>query len=263
MAAEPPGEMRIGRVLSEARERAGLDLRTVEQRTKIRLKYLSALEHEDWAALPSAAYAKGFLRTYGELLGLDSEVLVDEYRRQVETAAAAPSYPLSDKVLERRRRPGEPERGPRIGLIAAVGTIAIVALLLVLGLTGGDDDGGEDQPRRAANQERDRDRDASREGASQSPVTLSLAARDPVEVCLVGDEQEVLIDGQVLTPGSRDKYTADGFQLRFPSGFDPDQVVLELDGERERLPAAKGPVAFRIAGGSAERRKTAPGKRCP
>ena len=64
--------MRIGQVLEQARERAGLEITDIEDSTKIRGKYLRALESEDWGELPSSAYAKGFLRTYGQLLGLDS-----------------------------------------------------------------------------------------------------------------------------------------------------------------------------------------------
>ena len=106
MSDERPGEMRIGQVLEQARARAGLEIADVEERTKIRAKYLRALESEDWGELPSPAYAKGFLRTYSQLLGLDSDALVDEYRRQVESDLSEPAYPLGDQVLERRRRPG-------------------------------------------------------------------------------------------------------------------------------------------------------------
>ena len=103
MSGDLPGEMRIGQVLEQRATRAGLEIADVEEQTKIRAKYLRALESEDWDELPSSAYAKGFLRTYSQLLGLDAEALVDEYRRQVESELDEPSYPLGDQVLERRR----------------------------------------------------------------------------------------------------------------------------------------------------------------
>src|ERR687891_2295504 len=96
-------EMRIGEVLKSARTRQGLDIRTVEEQTKIRIKYLRALEAEEWEVLPNPAYATGFLRTYAQLLGLDGEALVDAYRRQVERGRTDPTF-LGDQVLERRRR---------------------------------------------------------------------------------------------------------------------------------------------------------------
>src|SRR5215210_4984177 len=103
MSGEMPAEMRIGEVLKQARARAGLDIRAVEEQTKIRVKYLRALEDEEWEALPNPAYSKGFLRTYAQLLGLDGEALADAYRRQVEGGHSDPSYPLGEQVLERRR----------------------------------------------------------------------------------------------------------------------------------------------------------------
>ena len=101
MTGQTPGEMRIGEVLKQARARSGMDIRAAEEQTKIRVKYLRALEDEEWDALPSAAYAKGFLRTYAQLLGLDGEALADAYRRQVERGRTDPTF-LGDQVLERR-----------------------------------------------------------------------------------------------------------------------------------------------------------------
>ena len=70
----------IGERLRDARRHLGLDLEEITARTKIRARYLIALEEERWDALPSAAYARSFLHTYAEELGLDADALVDEYR---------------------------------------------------------------------------------------------------------------------------------------------------------------------------------------
>ena len=61
----------IGSTLREARMRAHLDITDFEARTKIRAKYLRALEDEEWSLLPGYTYTKGFLRTYADMLGLD------------------------------------------------------------------------------------------------------------------------------------------------------------------------------------------------
>ena len=95
------GEMRIGEVLQRRATRAGArDRARSRSGRRSAIKYLRALEGEDWDALPSPAYAKGFLRTYAQLLGLDAEALVDEYRRQVEPDRGDSAYPLGDQVLE-------------------------------------------------------------------------------------------------------------------------------------------------------------------
>jgi len=69
------GEAKIGRFLEQTRKERGLSLEEVEQATKIRKRYLVGLENEDYATLPDAVYAQGFLKTYANFLGLDGEAL--------------------------------------------------------------------------------------------------------------------------------------------------------------------------------------------
>jgi hypothetical protein len=237
--------MRIGSVLRDARERAGLELRDLEATTKIRLRYLAALEDEHWDDLPSPAYAKGFLRTYAQLLGLDGEALVDEFRRQVESGPGESSYPLGDQVLSRRAR-----KGGRTGPPAAVVALAVVALvvlaLVAIGLvTGGDDEA----PSGGAPAERE-DRDGSGERGNQpraeGTVVLALRVREPVEVCLVGGGGDALIDRQVLAAGTEDEFERRRFELRFPDGFEPRQIEVEIAGEPRRLPRVRGEAAYEI-----------------
>ena len=69
----------IGASLREARLRRGLSPEDVQKAIRIRDRYLSALEEERWQLLPGDAYAKGFLRTYAEFLGLNGTLYVDEF----------------------------------------------------------------------------------------------------------------------------------------------------------------------------------------
>jgi len=69
----------IGNSLREARVRRGIEFAQAELATKIRGKYLRALEEEHFEVLPAETYVKGFLRTYAEYLGLDGQLYVDEY----------------------------------------------------------------------------------------------------------------------------------------------------------------------------------------
>ena len=62
----------IGSTLREARMRARIDITEVEQATKIRAKYLRALENEEWNLLPGSTFIKSFLREYADYLGLDA-----------------------------------------------------------------------------------------------------------------------------------------------------------------------------------------------
>jgi hypothetical protein len=69
----------IGSALRAARERRGLGLGEVERETRIRERYLAALEEERFELLPARAYAKGFLRVYADFLGLDGRLIVEEF----------------------------------------------------------------------------------------------------------------------------------------------------------------------------------------
>src|SRR4051795_7890618 len=84
----------IGNSLREARMRRGLDFAQAELATKVRGKYLRALEEEQFDLLPAQTYVKGFLRTYAEYLGLDGQLYVDEYNSRF----------VSDDEWVRRRR---------------------------------------------------------------------------------------------------------------------------------------------------------------
>ena len=65
----------IGATLREARMRARIDVSEIEAKTKIRAKYLRALENEEWDLLPGPTFVKSFLRTYAQALGLDGKAL--------------------------------------------------------------------------------------------------------------------------------------------------------------------------------------------
>jgi hypothetical protein len=267
-------EMRIGEVLKSARTRQGLDIRTVEEQTKIRIKYLRALEAEEWDVLPNPAYATGFLRTYAQLLGLDGEALVDEYRRQAEPDYGLPMSPVGDRVLERGRRLGDGGGGgPAWAPLLAIAAVIVVAVLLVLGLTGSDDDGGDNggqnreqraQQRREERRREQRQREREQQAAQSERVTLKLEVRSNVTVCLLGESERPLIDGQVLFADSEEgPYEAQRFELRFPFGYDRDQFRLLLNGEPKRLPETSGAAAFVITPPDRARPGPEPGPECP
>src|SRR4051794_32065908 len=78
----------IGETLRDARTAAGIRLDDAERTLRIRVRYLDALENEDWGALPGDAYARAFLHTYAEFLGLEGSALVDQYDRLEAPAQA-------------------------------------------------------------------------------------------------------------------------------------------------------------------------------
>jgi hypothetical protein len=123
----------IGNSLREARVRQGLDYGQVELATKIRAKYVRALEEEEFEVLPTGTYIKGFLRSYAEYLGLDGQLYVDEYNSRYVVNAY-------DDMPQRRPR-ARPERSleRKVVVLALVGIAALTALVIAAWKFGGSD----------------------------------------------------------------------------------------------------------------------------
>jgi len=138
----------VGSKLREARNRRKLTLADVEAATKIRVRYLEAIENEDWDQLPGDTYARAFIRTYGALLGLDGDRLAEEQRRRRGAARPGERLPRVDprprRVMRRRKR----RRASRLpsGLIAVAVTALVVVALLIVGLSGGGSGDSDENP---------------------------------------------------------------------------------------------------------------------
>jgi cytoskeleton protein RodZ len=122
----------IGSTLREARMRARIDMTEVEVATKIRAKYLRALENEEWDLLPGPIYTKSFLRTYGDYLGLDSRMLVDEFKHRYERPSDHDQHSISSLARDRERRNRPSSRVPPwIPIVAVV--VVVVGILYAVG----------------------------------------------------------------------------------------------------------------------------------
>jgi cytoskeleton protein RodZ len=115
----------IGNSLREARLRQGFELPRVEADTKIRAKYLKALEEEQFDVLPGDTYVKGFLRTYSEYLGLDGQLYVDEYNSRF----AREEEPIAQPRSARSARPRRMESN--FVVVGLAGIVAVTILVVV------------------------------------------------------------------------------------------------------------------------------------
>jgi hypothetical protein len=239
----------IGSLLRETRIRNKIDITTVEDATKIRAKYLRALENEEWILLPGPTYVKTFLRTYAQFLGLDPHLLVEEYSARfeepedLEVAAFTPKR----RLPERTRRMGPPTRGIGVALLV----IGFLAFLLVLGLTGDEPNGG--QARNTAPQKRERpataaDRPRQEKQTGTAPqrkrVKLEVLAARPVWVCLVDDSDQERVGGVVLGAGDREgPFRSRSFRVTVGNGGGD----LRIDGRRRDTPDRAEPLGYRVA----------------
>ena len=117
--------LEIGKALRSARERQGLECAELERRTHIRTRYLEALEDERLDVIPGRAYAKGFLRTYADALGLDGQRLVDEFNeRYQEVDPAALEPPALEPVGRTRHNRRLAAAAIAAAVVAVVGGLA-------------------------------------------------------------------------------------------------------------------------------------------
>jgi cytoskeletal protein RodZ len=116
--------------LYAARERKGVDLYRAERDTKIRARYLAALERGDWKELPGAVYTKGFLRNYALYLGLDPEDVLHQWRTERgEVREAEPI--VVPRVIQAPRQPLVFSPGI---VVAALLTLVVIAFAGYLGM---------------------------------------------------------------------------------------------------------------------------------
>lgn len=239
----------VGRTLRETRTRRKIDLADVEAATKIRGRYLRAIENEEWDQLPGETYARAFIRAYASHLGLDGERLAEEQRRGRGVPRPGERLPRVEPspVPVRRRRRELPSVPPR--LLAGVVSAALVVVLVVVGLSSG----GEDSPGPGAGGQRAGGEQAGkREVRSEPPPQRSghvveLTANAEVWVCLLDGSGEELIDGQILPAGaSEGPYRSGSFTVSFGNG----EVTMTVDGQQASIPETSSPIGYSIDAGA-------------
>jgi hypothetical protein len=119
----------IGNSLREARLRQNLEFPELEQQTKIRAKYLKALEDEEFDVLPAPTYVKGFLRNYADALGLEGQLYIDEYNSRFVTGEE--ETPLRPRDYQRRPQSIAPRFQTR-GVLLVLGAIGVVLVLVIV-----------------------------------------------------------------------------------------------------------------------------------
>ncbi len=231
----------IGETLREARMRAKIDVSEVEATTKIRAKYLRALENEEWGLLPGPTFVRSFLRTYADYLGLDSKLLVEEYRLRHEHPSELDLAPIAPNLgPERRAARISPPRLSR-GWIIGLSVVAIIALLIVIGSVGG----GKSEQGKVATQSTTRKANPGRPTPAPRPTVarLRLIPTDPVYVCLIDSSGRRLVDGQTLDPSSpTPTFKAKRFSVLF--GHGPQEMV--VNGKAVQIRTSSNPIGFEI-----------------
>jgi cytoskeletal protein RodZ len=244
----------IGERLREARMRQKVDVADVEAATKIRAKYLRALENEEFGLLPGNTFVKTFLRTYAEYLGLDPQLLLEEYRASYEPRAEGEMQQYSVAARQRRPERRRPPRaapgppGPGTALIVLVGVVLVI--FAILGLTS------DSEPEESASTQRegrerprtDEPRERQRERPAVRSVRLRVTPDAATYLCVDrGPGTETIYEDTASDP-----VTFRGKRVRINAGT--TSVRLEANGKRVRVPPGPDAIGydFRARGGKLE-----------
>jgi cytoskeleton protein RodZ len=258
----------IGSTLREARMRERIDVSEIEAKTKIRAKYLRALENEEWSLLPGPTFVKSFLRTYATALGLDGKALVEEYRLHHEGASEGMLEPIVSSPQRNRggrTRSGSGQSGGASrGYMIAVGTIVAVIIVLIVLLATSGSSKGPSQASKTSTTHVNTTGTAKHHngtvatGTTSDVVSLSLTPTAAVYVCLLGDGGRKLIRGVDLQPGHKSAtYHAKQFEITLGN----NAVELVVDGKVRPIPASSEAIGYSIT--KARGRKTLPPEQRP
>ena len=232
--------------------RQRLDIADVEARTKIRAKYLRALENEEFSMLPGPTFVKTFLRTYAEMLGLDPHVLVEEYRAGFEREDEMEA-PLGPPAVAGRDRRHGPRIGP--GSLVLLVLVGIVAALVAIGLAS-DDDGGGGEASAPETTRSETKATPPPEPAAPTRVSLRVTPASPTYICVDrGAGTPVLFENTIdaaetfrgkrlrVNLGKRDvQLRMNGKPVQVTPGPDPVGFAFTPRGSRE-LPIGERPCA--------------------
>ena len=218
----------IGASLREARTRQGLDFPEMEQRTKVRAKYLRLLEEEGFDQLPAHTYIKGFLRTYAETLGLDGGLYVDEYNSRFVAAneETLPRARRTPQQVPRGRSRRRERRESRVVVVALVVIVLVTALVIAAWKFGGP---GTQKVHGLSNPQ------AHVKAQATAPVIVVRAVHGAsfVEIRARSRSGKPLFQG-TLTRGEAQRFGARALWLSLTS---PKNVVVTVFGRKLTIPA--------------------------
>jgi cytoskeleton protein RodZ len=280
---ESRGEAEIGRLLEQKRKERGLTLEEIEQATKIRKRYLTGLERENYAILPDAVYARGFLKTYANYLGLDGEALSRQLKSSSKTRRErginydpSPESDFEKPLMTPSGLKGAQKRKVSTSAIVTL-IVAVLALAAVIGALyfvgrgvqvskEGNPPSGESRPRQeqqnVAGREKAPEAGSAKEGAVGSKGTATgdekpavakqSAPPDTLRVLVNVRERPswILIrtDGtaayeQVAQPGFSKTFEAE--QRLFIKSGDAGAVWVEINGQDAGALGGAGEIVAR------------------
>ena len=257
----------IGTTLREARMRARIDISEIETETKIRAKYLRALENEEWDLLPGPTYVKSFLRTYADALGLDGKLLIEEYKLRHERLSDVELQPIAPLGQRDRRR--RPRAAVSRGWLLAVVVVGLLVGLWVIGNRNNNDGASQGStpppstsqpstPSSSSNAQTPAKK--KKKKAKPKLARLTIVATGQVYVCLKAAGKRTPVPGIVLTGGARQgPYKSSRFRLQLGTS----EARLVVNGKSRNVPSVANGIGYEITPRKMRRIPASQWPRCP
>jgi cytoskeleton protein RodZ len=209
----------IGNSLREARTRRSIGLAQAEQATKIRGKYLRALEDEHFDVLPAQTYVKGFLRTYADYLGLDGQLYVDEFNSRFVSGDDWGPRGIPNRSSSRRR---EHRLQAKVVVIALAAIVVLTLVVITAWKTSGGSPAAPPVPKAH--------HPARHRAAAPASYLEITAVRGPSKVIVnrTGAAGKILFEG-TLERGDRQAFNGKHFWLNVGA---PENLVIRVGGRR-------------------------------
>ena len=238
----------IGNSLREARLRQGLDLAEIERATKVRSRYLKALEEEHFEVLPGQTYVKGFLKAYADHLGLDGDLYVEEFNSRYATGEEEP--------IPRARGSGgswpRPVHLHSSAVLISLTAIGLATALVIVAWRFGATDEPDEIPglppvAEESKKQPTKTRKSRRRAKAAAPapagrvrlIASAVGGRCWLEVHRGSEAGELLFEGTIEQGTSTGPFT--GKRLWIHVGA-PSSVVIKVNGKRKALPGEGGPT---------------------
>ncbi|QII49024.1 helix-turn-helix domain-containing protein [Bacillus paralicheniformis] len=124
----------LGNRLKEAREEKGMSLDDLQAATKIQKRYLTALEEGNYDIIPGKFYVRAFIKQYAEAVGLDSELLFEEYKRDIPNSYNDEVSEKLSSIKPQRELPKSASKALELlpTLLVAAGVIVVIAIIYVI-----------------------------------------------------------------------------------------------------------------------------------
>jgi cytoskeleton protein RodZ len=235
----------IGNSLREARLRQGLDLAEIEQATKVRSRYLKALEEEQFEVLPGQTYVKGFLKAYADHLGLDGDLYVEEFNSRYATGEEEP--------IPRSRGSGgswpRPVHLHSSAVLISLTAIGLATALVVVAWRFGATDEPDEIPglppvAEETTKQPTKTRKSRRRAKAAAPagrvrlVASAVGGRCWLEVHRGSEAGELVFEGTIEQGTAKGPFTGKRLWLNVGA---PSNLVVRLNGKRRSLPGTGVP----------------------